>query len=327
MRWVGIDEAGYGPNLGPLVMTAVVAEGPDGRPRARPLGDLADHRRPRRGGGRYRLWVDDSKRVYQAGKGRDRLDATTLAIALAATGRADPDDARRAARSPRRGDARRGRAVPLARLRARPEVSGRSGRGRWPSWTLARRPFEGGELADRRRPGSVVVGPRDGSTTGPRGDRLQGPGPLRQLRPLLAHLRGDPPEGQGVAIRGDKHGGRHFYADLLAAAFPDARVVRGAEGPDLSRYEVFDPPGRPGSPSTWSPGPTPRMAWSRWPRSSARPSASTGWTPSTPTGWRGCPAFGRRPATRSTPPGSAGRSSPRCPGEGPGPRRLVAGER
>ena len=26
MRWVGIDEAGYGPNLGPLVMTAVVAE-------------------------------------------------------------------------------------------------------------------------------------------------------------------------------------------------------------------------------------------------------------------------------------------------------------
>ena len=33
MRWVGIDEAGYGPNLGPLVMTAVVAEaaGPGGR--------------------------------------------------------------------------------------------------------------------------------------------------------------------------------------------------------------------------------------------------------------------------------------------------------
>ncbi len=30
-RWIGIDEAGYGPNLGPLVMSAVVAESPDDR--------------------------------------------------------------------------------------------------------------------------------------------------------------------------------------------------------------------------------------------------------------------------------------------------------
>ena len=32
IRWVGIDEAGYGPNLGPLVMTAVVAESAEDRP-------------------------------------------------------------------------------------------------------------------------------------------------------------------------------------------------------------------------------------------------------------------------------------------------------
>ena len=40
MLWVGIDEAGYGPNLGPLVMTAVVAAGPDDR-RPDLWGDLS----------------------------------------------------------------------------------------------------------------------------------------------------------------------------------------------------------------------------------------------------------------------------------------------
>ena len=36
VRWVGIDEAGYGPNLGPLVMTAVIAEDREGRNRLEP---------------------------------------------------------------------------------------------------------------------------------------------------------------------------------------------------------------------------------------------------------------------------------------------------
>ena len=35
MRWVGIDEAGYGPNLGPMVMTAVVAESTEASARRR----------------------------------------------------------------------------------------------------------------------------------------------------------------------------------------------------------------------------------------------------------------------------------------------------
>ena len=65
--WAGIDEAGYGPNLGPLVMTAVVAEG------ERP--DLWRDRESwicRAGGDPGRLWVDDSKRLYHPGAGPDR---------------------------------------------------------------------------------------------------------------------------------------------------------------------------------------------------------------------------------------------------------------
>ena len=88
MRWVGIDEAGYGPNLGPLVMTAVIAEGPDDR--APDLwGDLAATV-ARAGDTSERLWVDDSKAILHAGKGRDRLEAACL-MAVAAAGGAIPN--------------------------------------------------------------------------------------------------------------------------------------------------------------------------------------------------------------------------------------------
>ena len=237
MRWVGIDEAGYGPNLGPLVMTAVVAKGPDDRP-PDVWGDLPASV-ARAGGASDRVWVDDSKKVYKGGQGRDRLDASTLAT-LAATGRGVPrslgglmeglgagtlDDAEL---SPwlDSGDPK----YPALRSRSMAE------------WTLARRPFDGApwRIVDVR---SVVVGPRRFN------EGLEATGSkalvhFAAFARLLSHLRESTPQGQDVAIRGDKHGGRHFYGDLLAAAFPDARVEAGLEGPDLSRYEVIEPAGR-----------------------------------------------------------------------------------
>src|SRR5436305_744422 len=64
---VGIDEAGYGPNLGPLVMTAQACA----VPAALAGGDLWAALRPvvRRHGERDdgRLLLDDSKLVYAAG--------------------------------------------------------------------------------------------------------------------------------------------------------------------------------------------------------------------------------------------------------------------
>ena len=66
MPWVvGIDEAGYGPNLGPLVQAAVALYLPDYdpagwetlKPVVRRCGDKADER----------LLIDDSKKVYARG--------------------------------------------------------------------------------------------------------------------------------------------------------------------------------------------------------------------------------------------------------------------
>src|SRR5207302_1991755 len=76
---IGVDEAGYGPNLGPLVMTSVACRVPD------ELGgaDLWHVLRAavRKGGGPTdgRLVVDDSKQVYGPSTGLRALELGVLA--------------------------------------------------------------------------------------------------------------------------------------------------------------------------------------------------------------------------------------------------------
>jgi ribonuclease HII len=81
MAWlVGIDEAGYGPNLGPLVMTAVACRVPDHAADA-DLWQLLS-RGVRRHGERDdgRLVVADSKLVYSTARGLGHLEKTVLAV-------------------------------------------------------------------------------------------------------------------------------------------------------------------------------------------------------------------------------------------------------
>lgn len=238
MRWAGIDEAGYGPNLGPLVMTAVVAEGPDER--APDLWmDLAASV-ARAGGDPSRLWVDDSKAILKARRGRDRLEAACLA-ALMALGSERPRSfgALLAAL-----DAGTLADVELAHWLDADDPP-------WPNpasvtvlenccgapgW-LVGAPWR--IVAIR----SVVVGParfNAGLETSGSKAKVH----FAAFSRLLTALWELGSDGVAMRVRGDKHGGRHFYLDGLLDVFPDVWIDRGCEGPELSEYVVRSHPRR-----------------------------------------------------------------------------------
>ena len=81
---VGIDEAGYGPSLGPLVVGSTLWTVPPRLLKSDFWDVLKDtvQRRVKRGG--WQLVVDDSKSVYSSGKRLSALERSVLAFATAA---------------------------------------------------------------------------------------------------------------------------------------------------------------------------------------------------------------------------------------------------
>jgi hypothetical protein len=225
MLWVGIDEAGYGPNLGPLVMTAVIAEGPDDRP-IDVWSDLAATVSRARGPA-DRLWVDDSKQVYKARKGRDRLDAACLAV-VEASGRGRPKTFGALLESVGAGTLDEVELSPWIEDDPRLDLSE----------PAIVDPLAGAHwrIVEAR---GVVVGP---SRFNAGLDRAGSKAVVHfsAFAELLGHIWERAGEGISASVRGDKHGGRHFYGDALAGVFPEARIAIGPEGPDLSRYTMSE---------------------------------------------------------------------------------------
>ncbi len=234
MAWiVGVDEAGYGPNLGPFVMTSVACRVPDChgsadlwqllQPAVRRATDADDGR----------LLLDDSKRVYVkrgiAGlergilttlAGANRSLPSTLAALLETWCPEDGDEIRREAWY-------RGTSPLPLHLDA-------------DAWQTAASHFAqvGSENAiNDWRLHAVLVCPsrfnelieESGSKGHVLGDSLS-----RLLRALLGDLPGE----DAASIFVDKHGGRNTYAAMLQHALPKGNVLTERESMANSTYRV-----------------------------------------------------------------------------------------
>lgn len=234
-RIVGIDEAGYGPNLGPFVMTAVAVAVPEELAAA----DLWDVLRAavRRAGERRddRLLVADSKVVHAGG------DLHGLEVGVRALLGPFPAD----------------EAISLTRFLhdCCPEALEHLGRERWFAGTTAL-PVEV-ELAALRRAADACAQACTGSRiaglsvrsvvlcTPHFNDLLDQNGSKGAiLSHCLAELLTWEPATNAAAVHYfiDKHGGRNHYAGLLQQAIGDGMVIVEEEGAARSRYRVLGLP-------------------------------------------------------------------------------------
>jgi ribonuclease HII len=233
--WVGIDEAGYGPNLGPLVVTAIVARGG-----ARPPDVWKDLPHVRRASDwePVALCVDDSKRVMQRRDSLLRMLETFFAVVDAVC-----PHGRRSNRAEIRDER-------LVRSFG-PDVFGGAEIARWSDdqasglqWIDPR-----AESIDRPRfvcrrwrvvaARTEVIGPRRFNAML---DRTSNKSEIngQSFLDLIAWLRSIVPVGAVVHVTTDRHGGRHFYSALLSEAFPGHWITKVSETPSVSRYRIED---------------------------------------------------------------------------------------
>jgi ribonuclease HII len=216
MPWVvGIDEAGYGPNLGPFVQAAVAIRLPG--------DDIAgwDHlaervRRTNDTATTERVLIDDSKKVYAGSNGLARLLSNLPVLTPTLTGILSdhglPGSFREAEGEP---------------------------------WYTVSPPVAAdatviGRFADVLGPRMVnVVMPRRFNAiierTGSKA-AVTSRGAIALMQATLAEIVDD----AAITFVLDKQGGRNFYAPLLQDAFPTGWVIADVEGAALSRYRVMN---------------------------------------------------------------------------------------
>ena len=231
MPWVvGIDEAGYGPNLGPLVQAAVALKLPTGDPAGWDTLRGAVRRCREKADGR--LLIDDSKKVYTRGG----LDALERGVTPLLPWAGDVKELVRKACLPSCGGELAAEAwyepderLPLALDRFALEAH-------WSRRDLPDYP-EGGKFTVTSE-ASVVPTPRFNRIVDEFGSKgtVLSRGLIELLTELTTHHFINDTEPLLVAC--DKQGGRNYYAPLIQEAFPDAQIVAERESAEESRYRV-----------------------------------------------------------------------------------------
>ena len=227
MPWqIGIDEAGYGPNLGPFVMTLVACRLPDAdadlwnllKPAVRRFDEPADHR----------LIVADSKQVYSPASGWHALEKAALASF------ASPPDLRSLLAHLAPDE------LPLLRKEAwfvgdtilPTEVPATDHAAACAQWRAA---SESAGVTWGFCQSVIVPTPRFNDLIDKWDSKsaVLSVASTELMRRCLAHTAAEP-----MRFTIDKHGGRNAYSALLQHAFADGMVYAEEEGRLRSVYRV-----------------------------------------------------------------------------------------
>lgn len=232
-RFIGVDEAGYGPNLGPLVVAATVWDVPEAIDEDG-LWETYDgvvSRHANRDG--RSIHIADSKQVHSSSAGIGPLERSALAILELAGQRRDDfrdlwdelhvGNERAACREPwfRDGNAALPAAIDIASIAVLVNA-----------W---RQRCDDGRCR-LARCGAILIHAEGFNQaverSGSKG-RLLSETTFRLIRRLW-----DPADQRPTIIQCDKHGGRDRYAELLAEAFPETMPLTLEETRTCSRYRL-----------------------------------------------------------------------------------------